>query len=330
MRNILEGYRIFAIDPKKSRSKDFYKNMLEYRQHVMKKFASAVKKHSQFVCLLCDSQKGKEFLSLGKYTLFECARCALVSPNIDFARAGGHEMYDDPKNIKDTIREIVETYDYRKRTYAPERLGYLMEKTGLKKKDINLLDVGCGPGYFLSHLKDQKIKNKGLELTDFLVDICRKRGLNVENTELNAEQPNTYTAATLFDVLEHLTDPISFFNDINRAMKKGGYVLAYTPHIHSLAYSLMGNRQNTLYPFQHTAFFDPKSLSYLAKKTGFMVESVEYFGLDIMDYFCMKSYDDKYDYLTALCTEIPLLQAIVDKQNISNHMRIVFKKIKNV
>jgi SAM-dependent methyltransferase len=330
MRNILEGYRLFAIDPKKSRSKDFYKNMLEYRSHVMKKFAKAIKKPSEFRCLLCGNAKGEEFLALGKYKLYECARCALVSPNIDFALADEHELYGDHANSKDVVREIVETYDYRKRVHAPERLAYLLEKTGLKKKDLNVLDVGCGPGYFLSYLKDQKIKNKGLELTEFLVDICRKRGLNVEGTMLGAEKPSTYNALTLFDVLEHITDPISFFTDTNRALKKGGYVLAYVPHIHSLGYALMGSRHNTLAPFQHTAFFDPKSLAYLAKKTGFVVDSVEYFGLDIMDYFCMKQYDDNFDYLDKLAEFIPLMQAVVDKQNISNHMRIIFKKVSNV
>lgn len=330
MRDIFAGYRLFSIDPKKSRSKDFYKNMLEYRAHVMKKFAKAVKKPSEFSCILCKSKKGTEFLVFEKYTLIECACCKLVQPNVDMEIAGGHEMYDDPKNIKDTVREIVDTYEYRKSVHAPERLKYLMEKTKLKKAQINLLDVGCGPGYFLSYLKDQHIKNKGLELTDFLVDICNKQGLNVAGTELKDEKQNTYTALTLFDVLEHLTDPVAFFVDANHTLKKGGYVMAYTPHIHSLAYRLQGARQNTLYPFQHVAFFDPASLAYLAKKTGFEIVSIEYFGLDLMDYFSMKSYDDKRDYLEVFKEAIPLLQAIVDQQGVSNHMRVILKKTAHV
>ena len=330
MRNIFQDYRMFAIDPKKSRSKDFYKNMLQYRAHVMKKFAGAIKKPSQFVCLLCESKKGEKFLALGKYKLYECPRCALVSPNIDFSKAGGSEMYDDPKNIKDTTREIVATYGYRKKVHAPERLAYLLEKTGLQKKDITLLDVGCGPGYFLSYLKDQKIKSKGLELTEFLVHICRKHGLNVTSTELSKEKPGSYSALTLFDVLEHLTDPVAFFTDANRALKVGGYIMAYSPNIHSLAFILMGSRQNTLYPYQHTAFFDRQSLEYLAKKTGFTLHSLEFYGLDVMDYLCMKQYDDKYDYFDKLREAVPLLQAVIDKQGLGNHLRVIFKKTKNV
>lgn len=330
MRDILKDYKIFTIDPKKSRSKEFYKNMLEYRTHVMKKFARAIKKPSAFVCLLCGGKNKTPYLVLGKYQLFECSRCKLVSPNIDLAHKGIGDIYDDRANIKDTTREIVDTYDYRKKTLAPERLAYILKKTGLRASQVKLLDVGCGPGYFVSHLKDKHIAYKGLELTDFLVELCRIKKLNVSATDLSEEKPDTYTVVTLFDVLEHITDPVPFFKTLNNKIKKGGFVVAYTPHIHSLAYQFQGARQNTLYPYQHVAFYDSASLRYLAERTGFEVASIEYYGLDIMDYFCMKQYDDRYDYLEKLRELIPLLQAVVDKQGLSNHMRIVFKKIKHV
>lgn len=328
MKDILIGYKIFAIDPKKSRSKDFYKNMLEYRTHVMKKFARTVKKPGEFVCLLCGGRKATQTLTLGKYALYECTRCSLVSPNVRFTTTVGHELYDDPANVKDTVREIVKTYEYRKNTYAPERLAYLLEKTGLIKRSLRLLDVGCGPGYFLKYLKEQKVAAKGLDFAEFLVAICRREGLDVAATELKDEKPESYNVLTLFDVLEHLTDPVTFFTHANRALTKGGFVLAYTPNIHSLAYRLQGARQNTLYPFQHVAFYDSVSLNYLANRTGFEVMSVDCYGLDIMDYFCMKQYDDRYDYLGKLQEFVPLMQAVVDKQGISNHIRIVLRKIK--
>ena len=74
-------------------------------------------------------------------------------------------------------------------------------------------------------------------------------------------------------------------------------------------------------------FFDPKSLNFLAEKNGFQVESVDYYGLDIMDFLFMKTYDDGFDYLTGLKEFIPVMQAVLDKQKLSNHQRVVFKKI---
>ena len=89
----------------------------------------------------------------------------------------------------------------------------------------------------------------------------------------------------------------------------------------------MKEKQNNLYPFQHICFFDKQSLDYLAKKNGFKIYSIDYFGLDMMDYFCLKSYEDKFDYLAKLKEFIPLTQAVIDKQNISNHIRVIFQKL---
>lgn len=328
MRDILKDYKIFHLEPKKLRSKNFFKNMLEYRESVFQKFKFCIKKTDEFACPLCGEKEGKKFLSYKNYELFECLNCGLVSPNIDFTKIANVDVYDDQAYVKDTVREIIDTYEYRKKMYAPERLNYVLEKIPeLKKENIILLDVGCGPGYFISYLKDLGIKNKGLELAQFLVNICKEKGLVAEAADLKDEPDSIYNIITLFDVLEHLPEPINFFKIANKKLESGGFIVAYTPNIHSLGYLLMKEQQNTLLPFQHLCFFDSQSLKYLAKTTGFIIHSIEYCGLDVMDYFYMKTFSDNFDYLEKLKDFIPLMQSVVDKQNISNHQRIIFKKV---
>lgn len=328
MQTLFSDYKMFKLDPYKLRSRDFFKNMLEYRKSTMKKFKDAILSSSQFKCPLCGKNKKASYLELGKYKLFQCNACSLVSPNINFNKLGNQEVYDDPVYVKDTTREILDTFQYRKNTYAPERLSYILSRVDIKKRNIKLLDVGCGPGYFISYLADQGIYYKGLELAEFLVKICKEKGLNVEKNDVSEEKNNSYNLITLFDVLEHIADPLPFFKVLNKKLIKGGHLIAYTPNIHSLSYYLMESLQNTLLPFQHLCFFDKKSLCYLANKSGFKLKSIEFFGLDIMDYFFMKEYQDKVRYISNLKDFISVMQAIVDKQNLSNHMRVVLKKIK--
>lgn len=331
MRDLFTTYTIFHLDPKKLRSRDFFKNMLEYRDSVFKKFHKAILPASEYRCPLCKKTKGEKFLQYKEYELYECAACKLVSPNIRFDMVGNQDVYDDDAYIKDTIREIVDTFEYRKKTYAPERLEYITKKImDIPKKQIKILDVGCGPGYFLSHLKDMGIQSKGIELADFLVTMCRERGLNVEKIDLKNETPGGYNIITLFDVIEHLTDPVDFFKTLNEKLMPGGYILAYTPSIHSVGYYLMKEMQNTLLPFQHLCFFDKTSLEYLAQHTGFHIHSLEYFGLDIMDYFYMRAYLDNYQYHEKLADCISVMQAIIDKQGLSNHQRVIFQKTKTI
>lgn len=327
MRDILAGYKIFNIDPKKLRSKDFFKNVLEYRNFVMEKFPNTAKQPDEFRCLLCGSANGKEFLKYKEYPLFECLNCGMVSPNVDLSKVDEKLVYDSETALADVKNDVINNYDYRKATYAPERLNYILEKTGLKKEEVKLLDVGCGPGYLLEHLKENSVNYKGLELADFLVEICKGRGLNVEKSDLANEPDAAYNVITLFDVLEHLREPVEMFETLNKKLETGGYVLAYTPNIHSIAFRLMGGLQNNVYPYIHLCFFDPRSLNYLAEKTGFRVQSIDYYGLDIMDYLSYKNFEDDYDYLGKLHEFIPIMQAIIDKEKISNHQRIIFKKL---
>src|SRR3990167_2063840 len=164
MQDLFSDYKIFKLDPYKLRSRDFFKNMLEYRKSTMKKFEKAILSSSHFKCPLCGKDKKSSYLELGKYKLFQCNTCSLVSPNINFNKLGNQKVYDDPAYVKDTTREILDTFQYRKNTYAPERLSYILSRVDIKKRNIKLLDVGCGPGYFINYLADLGIYYKGLNV----------------------------------------------------------------------------------------------------------------------------------------------------------------------
>ena len=327
MENIFQDYKIFDLDPSRLRHKDFFANMQSYADHLLKQYAHLPKKESEFFCPLCGGREGSRYLEKSGYLLMECMSCQLISPNVNFEGILD-DVYDDPAYVDNVEKEILSTYEYRKNQYAPERLSYILKHSdGIAKSNLRLLDVGCGPGYFLSHLQEQGIQYKGLELAKFLVKICKQRGLNVEDSLLEDEPAEAYNVITLFDVLEHLKNPIGLFKTLNDKLSVGGYVLAYTPNIHSLAYHLMEEQQTTLAPYQHLGFYNAKSLELLAKKTGFVIHRIDYYGLDIMDYFYMKGHEDNINYNQNLLRFIAVIQAIVDKQGISNHMRIFFKKV---
>ena len=131
----------------------------------------------------------------------------------------------------------------------------------------------------------------------------------------------------MFDVLEHLTNPVEQLKIINKKIKKGGHVICYSPNIYSIAFELMGKNQNQVYPFEHLFFFAKKTLEILAKKTNFRVVSYETFGLDLVDFFLYKEFIDNKKYILKFKDFINLLQPIIDKNNLGNHFRVTFKKI---
>lgn len=323
------GLTLFDINAHALRGDNFYKSILDYREKILPVQKNRIKADSQYICTLCNGVNGSEFLAWKDgYKLFKCTDCSAVSPNINLKNNKLNDLVYDTKEYREKfMRETHAHYEYRKNNFGKERFKYTIERLNLSNED-KVLDVGCGAGYYVGVLDDKGFYYKGLEVADHFVEYCKSyHNLNVESTPLEDEQDKYYDLITMFDVLEHLPSPIKTLNIINNKLKDGGYCVAYTPNIFSVGYELMGAKQNTLLPFEHLCFYSEDSLNYLASQSGFEIETVDTFGLDIMDYFLMKEYEDGVDYTSSIGDMMRLIQSILDKYKISNHFRVTFKKV---
>jgi 2-polyprenyl-3-methyl-5-hydroxy-6-metoxy-1,4-benzoquinol methylase len=321
--------KIFDIDPRQLRPKNFYKGIEDYRNKILPKYRHLIKKQDDYTCTLCKGVKGSLFLEwVEGYQLYKCNSCEATSPNIDMSAETWQieSIYENEDYRKKFMRETHDQFAYRKKQFGVERYQYSCERLRLSK-DARVLDLGCGAGFYLSVLADKGIQYKGLEVAKHLVEYCQvNQKLNVEPTKLEDEPCGHYNLITMFDVIEHLSDPVCLLSTVKEKLKKGGYCIAYTPNIHSLGWELMGSRHNCLLPFEHLCFFNLKSLNYLAKESGLKIYSIETYGVDLMDYLLMKEHEDDTNYLDSLGDMVKLLQAILDKHKISNHYRITFQK----
>ena len=319
---------IFDIDARQLRPKNFYKGVNDYRNKILPKHRHLIKKQGDYSCALCKGVKGSLFLEwIEGYQLYKCNSCGAISPNIDMSANQSYieSVYDNEEYRKKFMRETHDQFAYRKKQYGVERYQYSCERLQLSQ-DARVLDLGCGAGYYLSVLADKGIEYKGLEVAEHLVEYCQvNHKLNVAPTRLEDEPADYYNLITMFDVLEHLSDPVYLLSTVKDKLKKGGYCIAYTPNIHSLGWELMGSKQNGLLPFEHLCFFNLQSFSYLARESELKIYSIETYGLDLMDYLLMKECEDDINYLDSLGDMVKLLQAVLDKHKISNHFRITFQ-----
>ena len=329
MKILEEDIKLHDIDAYSLRGKHFYNSIVDFRTKILDSQKHRILEPEQFRCTLCKNKTGRTVLEweLG-YQLFRCDRCGAVSPNIEKENEKQHinSVYNNDEYYEKIVREIDGQYEYRKKQFGNDRYNYIIVRLGLDPSKIKVLDVGCGAGYFLSVLKDNTVCYKGIEVTSHLVKYCQDRGLNVDSNKLSKEPDEGYDVITMYDVLEHLSDPVSLLNTIREKLKAGGYCIAFTPNIQSVGYELMEAKQNTLLPFEHLCFFNKKSLDYLSREVKLALTLVETFGLDIMDYLLMKEYEDSIPYTKNLHDMMILIQGCLDKMGISNHFRITFKK----
>lgn len=96
-----------------------------------------------------------------------------------------------------------------------------------KKKPNTVLDIGCGQGAFLEHLKFNDVESFGIDLSVEQIKICQNKGLNVACTPLEEVQEKFDCATAIFDVVNYIPkkELENFFNQSNVVLNQGGYFI---------------------------------------------------------------------------------------------------------
>lgn len=142
----------------------------------------------------------------------------------------------------------------------------------------NLLDLGCGTGFFVKNALDRGWKGHGLEMLPEYVKYAQENlGLHqVHQGSLDNSlpfQPETFDVVTMWDLIEHLRHPLACLEKINRATKPGGLLVIWTPNVKN---SIFVKEQWLSYGIkQHIYFFSRNSLEQLLQKTGFKIDYIK-------------------------------------------------------
>lgn len=125
-------------------------------------------------------------------------------------------------------------------------------------KDAKIIDMGCGPGYFLDEMKSRDYTNLiGVTLSPSDVEICEKKGHTIKKYDLSfMPQKDGYHEESvdfifLRHALEHSPYPIFTLMEYNRILKQGAKMYIEVPapdcdrkHETNLNhYSILGHNQ---------------------------------------------------------------------------------------
>lgn len=147
-------------------------------------------------------------------------------------------------------------------------------------KNALILDLGCGPGYFLDEMKSRGYTNLvGVTLSPGDVKICEDKGHKVQKYDLSfiPQKDGYYDESVDFiflrHALEHSPYPIFSLMEYNRVLKQGGRIYIEVPapdcdrkHEFNLNhYSILGQTQ----------------LAALLVRTGFNIEKFNNLEFDL-------------------------------------------------
>jgi 2-polyprenyl-3-methyl-5-hydroxy-6-metoxy-1,4-benzoquinol methylase len=141
---------------------------------------------------------------------------------------------------------------------------------------LRLLDVACARGEFVAAAETLGFDAEGVEPVVELAHAGRAAGRKLHAGLLEDQHfaAGTFDAATLFEVIERLRDPISLLREIHRILKPGGVLLlstgngaSWTARVIRQDWDYFQTRQDG----RHVSFFNPRSLALAAQRAGFSV-----------------------------------------------------------
>lgn len=133
------------------------------------------------------------------------------------------------------------------------------------------LDVGCGRGFFLKSLATGW-ELYGVEPSRNAADYAaRQHGITAHAGDLLSAgfAAESFDVVSLFDVVEHLSQPARVFTEVRRIMKPGGWLVAGTGNWGALTARLAGRQWAYLAIPDHLSFFSQTSLRRALVSAGF-------------------------------------------------------------
>jgi 2-polyprenyl-3-methyl-5-hydroxy-6-metoxy-1,4-benzoquinol methylase len=138
-----------------------------------------------------------------------------------------------------------------------------------------LLDVGCGAGRFLDVMRwTGRWQVAGVEVHQEAVGQCRQElGLVIHQGDLSTlDLPSeTWDVVTMWEVLEHLPNPIAALEAVARILKPEGVLLLSTPNAEAWQATLWGKWWAGWDIPRHQYVFTGSTLEALLARTGFRV-----------------------------------------------------------
>ena len=147
------------------------------------------------------------------------------------------------------------------------------------EKKGKLLDIGCAEGFFLEIAKKDGWEVFGIDISEYAIKALKKKGIkghlgNLKNAKF---RNNTFDAVTIFQTIEHDSNPVSLLKEIHRILKPGGMILLTTPGQKGLLINLLGKKWHGWQVEGHLLWFNKKNLELGLKKAGFIEQRV-YWG----------------------------------------------------
>lgn len=226
-------------------------------------------------CPVCGQAAPVPLFVKDGYTLVRCGGCGCVyvgedPASIDFDALYGEAYYTGGSEA--VFADYV-GQEAARRAHARRKLAVLRWLPPRIPRSGRLLDVGCAAGFFLAEARAHYTV-QGVELSTWSSAYARERlGLPVVTGTLQqaALPSDHFDVVTLWDVIEHVPDPVPLLAEAARVLKPGGRLVLSTGDWDSAYAQRRRADWHLMTPPWHLTMFGRRTLALAAQRAGLRV-----------------------------------------------------------
>ena len=227
-----------------------------------------------FNCPICESGSTPLFYA-GGHRMYRCINCSL---------AFVHPMPSEGFLIKFYSKFHRETTQGGYYDFIEERMksdfSYKIRqiKSYLPEKNLRLIDVGSGKGFFVKRCNDAGIDAIGVDLSDTATKFAKsKLGVSAINGKIEdlSDRLEPADVVTFWATIEHLRNPFDTLHAIKKVLAPGGLLFLDTGIGNDWLDKLLPGYVQWYDPPQHLHVHSKQSISILLEKCGFKVVKVD-------------------------------------------------------
>jgi SAM-dependent methyltransferase len=278
-------------------------------------------------CPLCKSglflnhEEIKDYAVSGEsFILCICQNCGLkfTNPRPTESAIGPYYQSEDYISHQDKSTNIINLlYKTVRLITTKKKLSWLNKYHNSKG---NLLDMGCGTGYFLHKANEDGWKTTGIEPNKAARKLAKSKGLYVRQELKDLDQKIKYDVISLFHVLEHIHHLRKTTKRLLKLLNNGGILMIAVPNNQSFDSIHYGTKWASLDVPRHLYHFTPESIGNFA--TLFDLEIIGQEPM-IFDSYYVAMLSEKYNGkapLKALLSGLWIgLQSNLRAKNNKNH-----------
>ena len=271
------------------------------------------------------------FVSHETFSLYACCNCNFVfTQDVPVGtEKGRYYQAADYVSHSDTKKGAINW------VYHWVRRIMLGRKTRLSVKgwkNGNLLDVGCGTGYFAASVKRKGWNVIGIEPSETAAEAARSKfGIEVIAPEKLSKLPhNHFNTITLWHVLEHLEDLNETMTLFSKLLHEEGKLIIALPNINSFDVAKYRAFWAAYDVPRHIWHFSPDAFQRLAQKHNYAITAIKPMPFDAfyISILSEKYKNRKFPLLRGIFTGIAAYAISLFNKRKSSSLIYVLRKIK--